>query len=735
MATNVGSETRVAALEQKYIALLERRVAELENRLSSVTVEEQMSKTVTVLSEAKTKEITIENKAPERADVSETKADNNKEEENEPDDNSRYRVVLYTLDPDTGNYVDKQPTAAAKPVKKASKTNLAFTFRKIMRAQTTRTEEIMKYTESEVDVESEPLQRLLARVMQKYGGLGKITQLESPYQNLVWSWNTAEEEASKIDPEDTGDEKQARADLKALMGIISTSSGHAHLDRYFRTKDAMLASRTATFESLWTRFPRGSFIVAIPFMSLPQVFLVQSCEVPDDEADEPFTIIAYSYDWNGSTFNRVPYQFSISPFTDKKNIFELPCYPLVEATDAQNLRDTLIQRGRKYVEYCIAQKGKQTFHYEGLALHQRGGGILNSEPRIDETPAVRDCSSHLKGVVVVDFKSYLDYQSPSAPLLGDMDRYFGHTECSCKDCRESLEHMYKYSWDRASPKKELSNEQLMLLPPRVLGYALAQKRWVQLDVEKLQNPSSADSRNFNDKLILDQDHKDLISRAVKAHGKSNILDHIPGKGRGLAFPGIGVSDIGTKSTKVEENLQKVFALAGLWEAVLLFDEADVFLEARGSRGADMERNSMVSVLLRILEYYDGILVLTTNRLRTFDIAVQSRIHVAIEYGDLTKEQREKIFFEFLDQLNSRKLVEEYEQCVAWVREEGKTKQFNGRQIRNIVSTAMGMAHANGRLLHRGDLLLVAQNTDAFKRALADQEAVFRNNQIRPQYGT
>ena len=31
------------------------------------------------------------------------------------------------------------------------------------------------------------------------------------------------------------------------------------------------------------------------------------------------------------------------------------------------------------------------------------------------------------------------------------------------------------------------------------------------------------------------------------------------------------------------------------------------------------------VLLRVLEYYDGILILTTNRMRSLDIAVQSRI--------------------------------------------------------------------------------------------------------------
>jgi len=93
---------------------------------------------------------------------------------------------------------------------------------------------------------------------------------------------------------------------------------------------------------------------------------------------------------------------------------------------------------------------------------------------------------------------------------------------------------------------------------------------------------------------------------------------------------VGVSDIGIEGDKVEANLQKIFDLAGKWEAVLLFDEADVFLEARGRGENDLRRNAMVSVLLRVLEYYDGILILTTNRMRSFDIAVQSRIRKSID---------------------------------------------------------------------------------------------------------
>lgn len=48
--------------------------------------------------------------------------------------------------------------------------------------------------------------------------------------------------------------------------------------------------------------------------------------------------------------------------------------------------------------------------------------------------------------------------------------------------------------------------------------------------------------------------------------------------------------------------------------VVLLDEADVFLEERDMK--DLKRNALVSVFLRALEYYDGILMLTSNRVGT-----------------------------------------------------------------------------------------------------------------------
>jgi hypothetical protein len=54
---------------------------------------------------------------------------------------------------------------------------------------------------------------------------------------------------------------------------------------------------------------------------------------------------------------------------------------------------------------------------------------------------------------------------------------------------------------------------------------------------------------------------------------------------------------------------------------VLLDEADVFLAQRDS--TDVQRNALVSIFLRKLEYYQGILILTTNLITHCDIAFES----------------------------------------------------------------------------------------------------------------
>lgn len=62
----------------------------------------------------------------------------------------------------------------------------------------------------------------------------------------------------------------------------------------------------------------------------------------------------------------------------------------------------------------------------------------------------------------------------------------------------------------------------------------------------------------------------------------------------------------------------------LTRVVVLLDEADVFLEERDMK--DLKRNALVSVFLRALEYYDGILILTSNRVGTCMLPTRALSH-------------------------------------------------------------------------------------------------------------
>jgi hypothetical protein len=66
--------------------------------------------------------------------------------------------------------------------------------------------------------------------------------------------------------------------------------------------------------------------------------------------------------------------------------------------------------------------------------------------------------------------------------------------------------------------------------------------------------------------------------------------------------------------------------------------------------------------------------------------------------------------------------------MAWVKKDSKKFKFNGRQIRNAVSTAMGHALVDGegyQKLRRKHLIRVAEQTNTFKTDLKAEEAVFQ----------
>ncbi|OAG37479.1 hypothetical protein AYO21_08333 [Fonsecaea monophora] len=252
----------------------------------------------------------------------------------------------------------------------------------------------------------------------------------------------------------------------------------------------------------------------------------------------------------------------------------------------------------------------------------------------------------------------------------------------------------------------------VLMPATIVGYAFHDKKWRSLSVEHIEDVvwnEEAFSR-----LVLKSNKKDTIRALVSIHLTSaKNVDFVENKGNGLIMllhgsPGTGKTltaesvaevakkplyrvtcgDVGTSAEMVEKYLESVLLLGSLWGCVVLLDEADVFLEER--QVTDLARNALVSVFLRVLEYYDGILILTTNRVGTFDEAFKSRVQLAIHYPVLNCEDRYEIWCNFIEALNGKKVPMLYEELRRKALVMAR-RRFNGRQIRNCLWTATQVA--------------------------------------------
>ena len=153
---------------------------------------------------------------------------------------------------------------------------------------------------------------------------------------------------------------------------------------------------------------------------------------------------------------------------------------------------------------------------------------------------------------------------------------------------------------------------------------------------------------------------------------------------------MSAGDLGLDSSQVESSLSNVLEMASKWNAVLLLDEADVFLEQRSSH--DLERNKLVSIFLRILEYYEGILFLTTNRVDNIDAAFQSRIHISMQYGELSTSSRRHVWVNFLNASSKGKKHTFSDQDL----DKLAGYKMNGREIKNVLKTAQLLASKKGK---------------------------------------
>ncbi|CAI6342066.1 unnamed protein product [Periconia digitata] len=452
----------------------------------------------------------------------------------------------------------------------------------------------------------------------------------------------------------------------------------------------------------------------------------------------PLYVYCYMLTYKGQRWTTNTEVFAIKPYERLMEITSLEVYPMTENSRKTSGVD-FASRGKQYITYTNISH----LQYRGLTLgpdYEEFDGPLI----VDFEQAVREGLSEFSSTN--DFFSKVSSRTvPEMPVvkifngepqhLQDENVVFDRDE-SFEVLKKIQDHLDDYSLKKSDSRlkeiiEDLEKQGLIeLIIGSITGFALRDRKWKHFDLALLQNVDYGNVSSGWDDLILPKAHRSMVQSMVQTHtanlqGSNSEKDIglVKGKGKGCIIllhgvPGVGKTstaecvaaytgrplfpitggDIGYEPIDVETKLQLIFTRAHRWGCVLLIDEADVFLAERDK--FDVKRNGLVSVFLRVLEYYSGILFLTTNRVGAFDDAFRSRIHLTLYYPKLDEKQSKKIWA-----MNIRrvKIMNESmppgkppikydkQRILEFAEENYDTLRWNGRQIQNAFQTALALA--------------------------------------------
>lgn len=462
----------------------------------------------------------------------------------------------------------------------------------------------------------------------------------------------------------------------------------------------LLPAGEITWNLLWAIFKPNT--MAYHFHQLTeqdQIVMVRWTDV-EKKCDGQYLRVAVDVVNNdGVAFGLAKKIFEIKEFEGASRIQDLKLYPL----EYSSRKDEILEHARRRAKKFVSMVGHQYMEVSGSAMRE----IRSSrhEPR-----EVRFFSF---GKMIVDAKSFRLFE-PDAE--------------------------YNLAVYQSLDRNKLDEDQLAICTPIVFGYCFGVKQWGGFAIDRVQD---VDWQNDAfQQLVLSQSRKTMVHSLVRQHKKRKAAfdDVVQGKGRGLigllsGKPGSGktltaesisqltrqplytvsAGELGEKPQEVDEKLTMILALAVTWDAVVLLDEADVFLQTRDDN--NITRNALVSIFLRQLEYFEGILILTTNRIGNIDPAFESRIHFSFHYPDLDFAARKQIWTTFWKRSSAEAgVVELTDEELGQLAK----RPLNGRQIKNTVASALSLALEDGVALQKKYADTVLDVVESWDEAVTGQ---------------
>ncbi|EEQ31888.1 conserved hypothetical protein [Microsporum canis CBS 113480] len=443
-------------------------------------------------------------------------------------------------------------------------------------------------------------------------------------------------------------------------------------DMFMETRSrvqTLQSSGLVSFNLLWAYLPSGSplYIWEGECESLGKVV---STEIIKGNSCSLMRIRCKIMKFDGQAYVWEDYSAVIPSFEGNIPITQLDYYPLRFHEDPEAVKSRLMKRAKKALDY----QGLTYASYTGVAIYKTKDSVMkhNVDGRIlvdivgynkhheaqrtnsgVENPLKRKQRVLQAAKGKKDEKTALHMDGPnkvkviSGKRVGDP---------------RATKHIPKEEQEKNKEGMLALGEDIIYMSPFLEGYALKNKEWRQGLNILLSGPPGT-GKTLTAEAVADRCRKPLYY--------------------------LQAEDLGIQAAELGGNIKKVFDLALEWNAVILLDEADVFMAERNPN--DIHRNELVSIFLRELEYYRGVIFLTTNLYDTIDTAFRSRINLHLLFKTLSPSARLQVWAKFLERLpplpatagrKEEKSVlhdlseEDLKELSMW--------QLNGREIKNAV---------------------------------------------------
>ncbi|PLB42709.1 uncharacterized protein BDW47DRAFT_121810 [Aspergillus candidus] len=607
-----------------------------------------------------------------------------------------------------------------------------------------------KYMETVVDIKSKHLRDALSKIMDGVKGVSLVQETAVVDPNMLFLYLEETRQYMKDLKQQAKTEKKKKARRAAALKANHLKVLIKYLDiDYADTKKTlypMLDNNTITFDLLWALFKPNTIAYSPTYgnQDEPRAFKIEYATKESSFMKGTWYSIEGRYlEYDGKSFGMGTMAAEVESFKGTRKITTLGCYPLKYHRESEDVKAQLIERGKKFVSL----RGMNYRFHKGMGFYKKKRTVIkvNINGRVMIDPAIHRRINPNYPISTVRPKDP-DFLDPSddeddedgcccAASDSDSEQACGRRDSDTPIVRykvvrdkENRPHVVEVELDEHGneirkenmdevedpSERDFSEEELLIASPVVLGFAFSEKLWLEFSISGISDIDW--NEDAFDSLVLPGNQKSIVKALVESHtfcAAQNIDDVIQGKGRGLVAvlhgpPGTGktltaegiaellkrplymvsAGELGTDSRTLEAELNKILDIAHSWGAVLLLDEADIFLEKRTIQ--DIHRNALVSIFLRLLEYFQGILFLTTNRVETFDDAFQSRIHVALRYGDLTTKAKRSVWKMFVERVQA---MEGVQTAVFSDKDFDALSRhnLNGRQIKNSVRTAQALA--------------------------------------------